>query len=122
MLRALEGSPVLPEKLTQAGISFTDMPVYETWVDERRREELNRIVQDVDYITLASGSAAKAFAWMMDDISQIPAKIIAIGPTTAAVAEAAGLKVCRSGAEYTAAGMTAAILADVRESSKVGGE
>ena len=122
MLRALEGSPVLPEKLTQAGISFTDMPVYETWVDERRREELNRIVQDVDYITLASGSAAKAFAWMMDDISQIPAKIIAIGPTTAAVAEAAGFKVCRSGAEYTAAGMTAAILADVRESSKVGGE
>ena len=122
MLRALEGSSVLPEKLTQAGISFTDMPVYETWVDERRREELNRIVQDVDYITLASGSAAKAFARMMDDISQIPAKIIAIGPTTAAVAEAAGLKVCRSGTEYTAAGMTAAILADVRESSKVGGE
>ena len=122
MLRALEGSPVLPEKLTQAGISFTDIPVYETWVDERRREELNRIVQEVDYITLASGSAAKAFARMLDDISQIPAKIIAIGPTTAAVAEAAGFKVCRSGAEYTAAGMTAAILADVRESSKVDDE
>lgn len=118
MLRASEGSPLLPEKLTQAGISFADIPVYETWVDERRKEELNRIVQDVDYITLASGSAARAFGQMVGDTSRLSAKIIAIGPTTAAAAEVAGLKVCRSGAEYTAAGMTAAILADVLESSK----
>lgn len=122
MLRASEGSPVLPEKLTQAGISFADIPVYETWMDERRKEELNRTLQDVDYITLASGSAAKAFGQMAGDISRLSAKIIAIGPTTAAAAEVAGLKVCRSGTEYTAAGMTAAILADVLSSSRFDAE
>lgn len=119
MLRALEGTPVLPERLTQAGISFTDLPVYETWVDERRKEELNRIVPEVDYITLASASAAKAFARMTGGILPVTAKMIAIGPATAAAAEAevAGLKVCRSGTEYTAAGMAAAILADVLETA-----
>ena len=111
-MRAREGSSVLPEKLKEAGISFLDAALYETWVDVRRREELNRLVQEVDYVTVASGSAARALGGMLDNKSDLKAKLISIGPFTTKAAERAGLKVYAAAAEYTAEGIAAVILAD----------
>lgn len=112
LMRAREGSSVLPEKLKEAGISFLDAALYETWVDVRRREELNRLVQEVDYVTIASGSAARALGGMLDNKSDLKAKLISIGPFTTKAAERAGLKVYAAAAEYTAEGIAAVILAD----------
>lgn len=115
MFRAKDGSDVLPEKLKEAGIPFAYIPLYETWVDERRREELNRIIREVDYVTLASGSAARAFGRMLDCREGLEAKVISIGPSTTKAAESEGLTVYADAVEYTAAGIAAVILADVEE-------
>lgn len=117
MLRAREGSSVLPERLKKAGVPFSDVPLYETWVDVRRREELNRVIRDVDYVTVASSSAARALSGMLEDKSELAAKVISIGPFTTAAAQEAGLVVHGTASEYTAEGIAAVILADARKAS-----
>lgn len=113
LMRAQEGSVVLPRKLKEAGIDFSDIPLYETWVDERRREELNRIIKEVDYVTIASASAARALCRMLDDKEGLAAKVVSIGPYTTKEADEQGLKVQAEALEFTATGIAAAILADV---------
>ncbi len=113
LMRAQEGSVVLPRKLKEAGIPFADIPLYETWVDERRREELNRIIKEADYVTIASASAARALCRMLDDKENLLAKIVSIGPYTTKEADEQGLNVSAEAVEFTAAGIAAAILADV---------
>lgn len=115
LMRAKEGSAVLPEKLREAGIFFEDAALYETWVDVRRREELNRLVQEVDYVTVASGSAARALGRMLEDKAAMKARLISIGPFSTKAAEKAGLTVYATAAEYTAEGIAAVILADVEK-------
>lgn len=115
LMRAKEGSRVLPEKLQEAGIAFRDMAIYETWVDERRGEELNRQVQEADYVTVASGSAARALGALLEDKSCLKARVISIGPSTTKAAEQAGIPIYAEAAEYTAEGIAAAILADAGE-------
>lgn len=117
MLRAREGSSVLPEQLKKAGVPFSDVPLYETWIDVRRREELNRVIREVDYVTVASSSAARALCGMLEDKTGLAAKVISIGPFTTAAAQEAGLIVHATAAEYTAEGIAAVILADVRKTS-----
>lgn len=118
MMRAKDGSPVLPMRLAEAGISYTDVPLYETWVDERRGEELNRAARDVDYIVVASGSAVRALCRMLKDRETLDAKVISIGPSTTKEAEKLGLKLAAGAAEYTAKGIAAAILTDRRDSQE----
>ncbi|MDD3251728.1 MAG: hydroxymethylbilane synthase [Lachnospiraceae bacterium] len=115
LLRAQEGSEVLPRELAKAGVPFADIPLYETWVDTRRKEELNRLVQEVDYVTLASSSAVRAFYEMLEDKDCLEAKVISIGPYTTKTAEELGLPVYADAVEYTAAGIAAVIQADVEE-------
>lgn len=113
LMRAKEGMSVLPEELEKAGIPFSDVALYETWVDVRRSDELGRAVTDADYVTVASGSAVRAFCKMVPDYQGLDAKVISIGPSTTKAAEEFGLPVYMTASEYTAAGMTEAILADV---------
>lgn len=112
LMRAKDGSPVLTERLAETGIKFTDAPLYETWVDERRGEELNRIMDQVDYVVMASSSAVKAFCQMIENRDQMKAKVISIGPATTKTAEERGLAVWRTAGDYTSEGIGAAILAD----------
>ena len=112
LMRAKDGSPVLTERLAETGIKFTDAPLYETWVDERRGEELNRIMDQVDYVVMASSSAVKAFCQMIENRDQMKAKVISIGPATTKTAEERGLAVWRTAGVYTSEGIGAAILAD----------
>lgn len=113
LMRAKEGSAVLPEALKKAGIPFADVALYETWTDERRSDELNRAVLDADYVTVASGSAVHAFCSMVPGYQGLAAKVVSIGPSTTKAAEELGLPVYKSASEYTAAGIAEAILADV---------
>lgn len=115
LMRAQEGSDVLPRKLKEAGIPFADIPLYETWVDTRRKEELNRLIHEVDYVVIASSSAARALVDMLDERDLLEAKVISIGPYTTKTAEGLGLSVYADAVEYTAAGIAAVIQADAEE-------
>lgn len=117
LLRAQEGSDVLPVKLKEAGIPFADILLYTTWTDWRRKEELNRMIGQVDYVTVASSSAARALCSMLEDKDHIPAKVISIGPFTTKTARKLGLPVYADAVEYTASGIAAVILADVEDIS-----
>lgn len=126
LMRAKEGASALPEGLREAGISFDDVALYETWVDHRRMEELNRILPEVDYVILASGSAAKAFAELISEDAKAAlescgdkAKLISIGPSTTQAAKQMGLKIYATASEYTADGVAAAIMADVMKSQQL---
>lgn len=112
LARAKEGSPALPEALKQAGISYEDVALYETWEDARRKEELNRIAEDADYVIITSGSGARALAHMMEQPQILDQKLISIGPVTTKAAEGSGLKVYRTAAVYTAEGIVDTILED----------
>lgn len=109
LLRAEEASLELNRALEEAQIGFRAVSVYHTAVDERKRDELNRIVPQVDYVTFASASAVKAFAAMVDE-KNMKAKAVCIGPVTEKAAEAAGIRVHRSAVEYTAEGIRDVLL------------
>lgn len=113
LMRAKDGSPVLAKKLAEAGVKFNDVPLYETWVDGRRQEELNRALLEADYVAVASSSAVKALCGMMEDKANMRARVISIGPSTTKTAEEMGLSVWKTASEYTSEGMVAAILGDV---------
>lgn len=113
MLRAEEASEELNRALESAGITYTDAPIYHTIVDERKAEELNRILPQVDYVTFCSASAVKAFA-SMADTGRFSAKVVCIGPVTAKAAEDAGIHVYQSAVDYTADGIRDVLLYDVK--------
>ena len=91
------------------------MSLYHTVVDTRKADELSRLIPTVDYVTFASSSAVRAFVSMADDLENVPARYISIGPVTTKTAEKAGLHVDRTAAVYTAQGIVDTIIEDVRE-------
>lgn len=111
LLRAKEASVELNQALDKAKIFYQACPIYHTVVDERKGEELNRILPQVDYITFASASAVKAFA-SMTTIDKLMAKVVCIGPVTEKAALLAGFIVHRSAVEYTAEGIRDVLLYD----------
>ena len=115
LFRAEHGSGVLPQALAEAGIVYDDIGCYETWTDLRRAEELNRVIQEVDYVTVASSSAAQALAAMLEPEvkAELTAKLISIGPSTTKTMKELGLLVYADAVEYTAEGIAAVIQADV---------
>lgn len=117
LFRAENGSQVLPQALSKAGIDYEDIGLYETWTDLRRKEELNRMIREVDYVTVSSSSAAQALSRLLDTEQResLSAKIISIGPYTTKTLEKLGLSVYADAIEYTAEGIAAVIQADVEE-------
>lgn len=118
LMRAKEGSPVLSRKLKEAGIDFCDVPLYETWVDERRKEELNRIIKEVDYVTIASASTARALCQMLEDQDTLTAKVVSIGPYTTKEAQMRGLQVSLEAKEFTSKGIAEEILVDAEKNEE----
>ena len=82
MLRAKLGSDVLPNGLKSAGIGFSDIPIYDTVIDYRKKFELNRNIESFDYVVVASVSAAKALIEMIEDDSVLNGRVVSIGPVT----------------------------------------
>lgn len=115
MLRAEEANQVLPDAFAKAGIDHTCIPLYHTVVDDRKAEELSRLIKMADYITFASSSAVKAFVSMVDDLDAVKGKYISIGPVTTKTAETMGLTVEKTAVSYTARGIVEIIMQDVIE-------
>ena len=82
MLRAKIGSDVLPKGLKSAGIAFSDIPVYDTIIDHRKKFELNKDMENFDYVVAASASGAKALVEMIEDKKMLSGKVVSIGPVT----------------------------------------
>lgn len=105
LLRAEEASTELTEALETAGIDYKAVALYRTERDERKAEELNRLLPEMDYITFASASAVKAFAAMAEQPKRQSARAICIGPVTEKAAKKAGIQVYASAVVYTAEGI-----------------
>ena len=115
LARAEEASEELSDALKEAGIDYEDVALYHTAVDQRKSEELNRILPQVDYVTLCSASAVRAYVSMLDEVGrQSDPRIICIGPVTERAAKAAGLTVHQSAVVYTAEGIKDVLLYDKR--------
>ncbi len=113
LLRAAEANKVLPDALSAAGIQNDIVPLYHTVVDEKKADELNRLIKTCDYITFASSSAVKAFVSLVDDLDEVEGKYISIGPVTSKTAERAGLTLAQTATSFTAAGIVEAIKRDI---------
>ena len=70
LARAEEASEELSDALKEAGIDYEDVALYHTAVDQRKSEELNRILPQVDYVTLCSASAVRAYVSMLDEVGR----------------------------------------------------
>jgi uroporphyrinogen III methyltransferase/synthase len=110
LISAEESSPVLEKTLKAAGIKCSRTAIYETYADYRRRDELNRILPDTDYVIFASASAAGAFSEMTAGSERFTGKAVAIGPVTAKAAEKYGINIAFIPSVYTAEGIAEAIL------------
>lgn len=82
ILRAEQGSEVLTEVFDNAGMTYTDVKIYDIHVDENKRRYANEKAQEMDFITFASGSGVRGF---MENGGSLPAGAIAvcIGSSTA---------------------------------------
>lgn len=81
ILRAEQGSEILTEVLDAAGMTYTDVKIYDILVDEEKRRIANEKVQEMDFITFASGSGVRGF---MENGGTIPegTKAVCIGTST----------------------------------------
>ena len=118
LLRAEEANRVLPDALKEAGIPHTCVSLYHTVNDERKAEELNRLIKMVDYVTFASSSAVRAFVSMVDNLDDVKGKYISIGPVTTKTAEENGLSIEKTAVVYTARGMVETMIQDVAEEGR----
>lgn len=81
ILQAEQGSEILTEVLDAAGMTYTDVKIYDILVDKEKRRSANEKVQEMDFITFASGSGVRGF---MENGGTIPAgtKAVCIGTST----------------------------------------
>ena len=98
LLRAKEGSMALPKALKEANIFYEDIPLYHIVGEEKKKDELNRVLNEVDYVVIASGSAGRVFANMIE-------KILSIGKETTKACENVGLTVHKTANIYSMDGI-----------------
>ena len=106
---------MLPDALEEAGISHTCISLYHTVTDERKADELNRLIKMADYVIFASSSAVRAFVSMVDNLDEVKGKYISIGPVTTKTAQENGLSIAKTAVVYTARGMVETMIQDAVE-------
>ena len=109
MLRAKIGSDVLPKGLKSAGIAFSDIPVYDTIIDRRKKFELNKDMENFDYVVAASASGAKALVEMIEDKKMLSGKVVSIGPVTTKALVELGIENIITAKRYDVEGIIDAI-------------
>jgi uroporphyrinogen-III synthase len=93
----------LADLLRAAGHDVTVVTAYSTQL----RVPDPMLLNDIDALVLASGSAATS--WVAALGTESPPIVVVIGPTTAQVARELGLKVSAVAAEYSVVGLVAAV-------------
>lgn len=108
--RAEVATPGTTEALRGAGAELTEIVAYRNAVPPDAAERLTRALP-VDFVTLLSGSAARRLADALTRAGKTlgKARIVAIGPSTAAAARAAGLEVHAVAATHTVEAVAEAV-------------
>lgn len=118
LLSASKGCPDIRTALANNQISFDEIHLYKTIIDYRRAEELNRLIDQVDYVVVCSGSAAKALQQMLTGSQTRLQNIISIGPETTKALSRQGFIALRTAASATARGIANVILEDAIQKEK----
>lgn len=92
--------PSTADALRQAGAEVTEVVAYRNVAPEGHRERLAEVLP-VDYTPLLSGSAARRLKDAWRGPTEALGQVLAIGPSTAAVAEEVGLPVHRVAEPHT---------------------
>lgn len=124
LARADRGRDVLREEL--AGVAAVDPIAVYSQVDSGagRPEVLEALRQgEVDYITVTSSNIARSLASLLDASCWAPieagrTQCVSISPVTSAAMRALGLPVAAEAAEYTTAGIVAALVGLAREENQ----
>lgn len=76
LCRAKKGSPSLPGRLEQAGIPYTDFPLYELEADREKRREAVTNAMEADYLLFGSASGVDTF-WegLLEEKAELPAHV-----------------------------------------------
>jgi uroporphyrinogen III methyltransferase / synthase len=110
LARASRGREVLAERLTAAGAIVEQVVVYTSNDVEQPSPEVAAMLHDgeIDWITVTSSAIARSLARLFaDDLRR--AKLASISPITSATLRELGYEPTTEAAEYTLAGLTAAI-------------
>lgn len=112
LFRARQGREALPETLTRRGGSVDIVPLYDTQPDEAAADNVRVELAEraADAVLFCSPSAVRAFQAALPETLG-PAKIVCIGPVTAAAAREAGLPVAAVAERQSDAGMVEALSA-----------
>ena len=107
----------LENELANAGIYYDTVYLYETIYDQRRKDDINRIFNDIDYTIIASGLAGRALSDMLEvnAYTYTGNKIVAIGEETKKVCTDVGVVVDLIAKEHTVDGIVDIICQDVKK-------
>lgn len=119
LMRAENGTSVLPEMLKKAGKKCVSVPLYRTETDMRKKELLQLHLPDADYLVFSSASAVRAYAEMNGSSVPDSVKVISIGAVTSRAAEECGIPAAYTAEEATVSGIAAAILRDAAAENEV---
>ena len=106
VVQAAAAAPELAQGLEAAGWQVTVVAPYRS-APARPSAGQQLAALSADAVLFASGSAARA--WVQVFGTSTPPLVVAIGPSTAAAAEEAGLKVALVAADHSVPGMVAAL-------------
>ncbi len=113
--RAVRGSEDLTRILSQAGISYEDVPLYDVKSLGLEGRDLAETIKGLDYLTFASGSGVESFLENLAEENRNVLKettLTAIGDVTAKVLEQAGFPADRIAGEFSISGLAECILED----------
>ncbi len=113
--RARGARDILPEVLRSCGAEVTEVGLYEAVAEEVSPENLRVLTEGrVDAITFTSSSTVKNFVKILGEENLRKtiktAKVVCIGPVTAATAREIGIRVDKVARDYTIPGLVEALL------------
>ena len=114
ILRAEQGSEILTEVFDRAGMRYTDVKLYDIFVDEAKRRFANEKAGEMDFITFASGSGVRGF---LENGGAIPqgTRTVCIGSSTAKMLQKYGDYQPITAATFHVDGVVEAILKEVEQ-------
>ncbi len=113
LLRAQQGGETLPERLRDAGIKVTDVPLYDTVYHCDKTDTLRALAADgkLDYVTFTSVSTVKGFVQAVGELDYSKFTALCIGEQTEESARRYGMNTVTA-KNATIDGMVACVLGD----------
>lgn len=111
--RPVEAPRTIVELLEGAGWTVTAVPAYETGPAELDERAVSDLRSGVDALTFTSASSVRNFATAVGPPDIAGAKVVCIGPSTAAAASEIGITVDAVATEQTLAGLVRAVVNSV---------